>query len=463
MTSLQHSELADILAATALEFEIVGAQTAVSIDGELVAASTGVANTDLGTAVMDDTVFQIGSTTKVWTAMLLMQLVDEGRVDLDTPVTAYLPDVRLAAGDAWRAITPRQLLSMSSGMDSGPYARTGRGDDAIENYVAILADIPLVFEPGKTYGYSNASTNVTGLLIERLRGMSWDDVLRAHIIDRGGFLEAVSLFEDLPYYRVAVGKFPGDARAHRPWHFGRGMGPTGSTLATSGRDLARFGESFLRDGIAPNGERLLSAEAVRTMQTPQVAVPPSSFATSWCTGPYHLDWDGVDVFGHVGTSENGSSELRWIPELGISIAVIHNTVAHASAFLSAMFHRVLRDRLGVAIPAAPNPDHFDPVDPAPYLGRYEALGRRYDVSTRDGDLTLTVEREVATAAGDRPWETVSSALRPVGRHRFLAVDPVVTWNFAWEIAFTVDGDGCGLVLHNGAFAAGRVSEAASRS
>jgi hypothetical protein len=58
---------------------------------------------------------------------------------------------------------------------------------------------------------------------------------------------------------------------------------------------------------------------------------------------------------------------------------------------------------------------------------------------------------------------VSSALRPVGRHRFLAVDPVVTWNFAWEIAFTVDGDGCGLVLHNGAFAAGRVSEAASRS
>src|SRR5690606_6240784 len=105
------------------------AQTAVSVDGDLAAASTGTANWDLGTPMTDDTVIQIGSTTKVWTAMLLMQLVDEGRVDLDTPVTQYLPDVRLASGDDWRVITPRLLMSMSSGMDSGPYARSGRGDD----------------------------------------------------------------------------------------------------------------------------------------------------------------------------------------------------------------------------------------------------------------------------------------------------------------------------------------------
>lgn len=455
MTGISADELGELLTDTAAEFEVTGAQTALVIAGEPVHASTGIANFDLQTPVTDDTVFQIGSTTKVWTAVLLMQLVDEGRVDLDTPVATYLPDIRLAVGEEWRSITPRQLMSMSSGLDSGPYARSGRGDDCIENYVRMLGDIPLVFPPGTAYGYSNASTNVTGLIIERLTGTSWDDALKRRILAPGGFTEAVSLFDDLPYFRVAVGKNPGVPHAHRPWHFGRGMGPTGSTLATSARDLARFGAMFLRGGVPAGGERLLSQAAVATMQTPQIAVPPAAFATNWCTGPYHLDWHGIDVFGHVGMSENGASVLRWIPELDVSMAVVHNTPSRTSAFIGAVYERVLRDRLGVPIPPAPDPDDFAPVDPSPYVGRYSAFGRDYEVAEQDGALVLTAHREVGYEDGERPWETVSSVIRPTGRHRFAALDPVVTWNHGWELAFTLGDDGRARVFHNGAFAARR--------
>src|SRR4051812_9913292 len=100
-------DLWELCAETVGELDIAGAQVAVATsapDG-IVHAEAGIANTDLATPVRPDTCFQIGSTTKVLTATLVMQLVDQGRVDLDRPVASYLPGVRLAAGEEWRAIT----------------------------------------------------------------------------------------------------------------------------------------------------------------------------------------------------------------------------------------------------------------------------------------------------------------------------------------------------------------------
>ena len=82
-----------------------------------------------------DSVFQIGSITKVWTATVVMQLVDEGLLDLDAPVVEVLPELRLADPDVTKQVTMRHLLTHTSGIDGDVFTDTGRGDDCLEKYV----------------------------------------------------------------------------------------------------------------------------------------------------------------------------------------------------------------------------------------------------------------------------------------------------------------------------------------
>ncbi|WP_158564039.1 serine hydrolase [Jiangella anatolica] len=450
------SELRELCEKTIARLDIAGAQIAVAIGETMVQAEAGVANAERDTPVTAETTFQIGSTTKVYTAVLMMQLADEGLVDLDRPVTDYLPDVRLATGEAWRTITPRLLMAMTSGLDNGPYTDTGRGDDAVAKYVALLERIPLVFAPGTAYGYSNASTNVSGLIVETLTGQCWDDVLRERILGPAGLTESVSLFEELPYHRPAVGRLPGSDTVVRPWCFSRGMAPSGSSLATTARDLARFGQLFLRRGRAADGTRILSEAAVATMQTPQADVPSRVFADSWCVGPYRKVWGGVEVFGHSGTTHNGSSTLLWIPEHDVAVAVVVNTPPRGYPFADAVFDAVLRDGLGLPKPQRPEPDAGLTFDPDDYVGRYDAWGVRYDVARQGGGLALTVRRmrdnDPATGEAEEPIHTL---LHPIAPQRFLPADDAVTGNHTWDIAFTAGADGRIALLHNGAFAARR--------
>ena len=88
-----------------------------------------------------DSLFQIGSITKVWTATVIMQLVDEGRLELDTPVVEVLPDLRLSDAEVTRTVTIRHLLTHTSGIDGDVFTDTGRGDECLERYVALLADV----------------------------------------------------------------------------------------------------------------------------------------------------------------------------------------------------------------------------------------------------------------------------------------------------------------------------------
>lgn len=156
---------------------IPGAALAVMHNGEVIAtAAAGIANPDTGLQVTDDTIFESGSVGKVYTATLVMQLVDEGLVDIDKPIVEYLPELRLADEDAHNAITARHLLTHTSGLDGdkmgGPLY--GNEDDAIERYVADLGDLNSLQRPGGYWAYSNAGL-ILGRLVEVLRGKSFTE------------------------------------------------------------------------------------------------------------------------------------------------------------------------------------------------------------------------------------------------------------------------------------------------
>ncbi|MFE4197094.1 serine hydrolase domain-containing protein [Paenarthrobacter sp. NPDC056912] len=442
MIDFTAADLQDLCDRLRPEHDVTGAQIAIAQGEQVVQASSGVANAELGIPVTEHTIFQIGSTTKIYTAVLVMQLVDAGLIDLDTPVTEYLPDVRLAAGEEWRTITPRHLMSMTSGLDNGPYAHTSRNDDSVAEYISFIGDIPLTFPPGTAHGYSNASTTVSGLLVERITGQCWDEALRDRLLRPAGLTESMSLFEDLAYHPVSVGHTP---EVVRPWSPYRGSGPDGGTLATTARDLARFGQIFLRGGKAADGTTLLSEQAVATMQTPHVSVPSKVFADSWCLGPHQKTWDGIDIFGHPGGTEHGASVLLWCPELGVSLAAVANNPSSGYPFADAALTTIFSDWLGLSKPARPVADPTLAVDPSLYIGEYEQHDTSYVVGTNETGLVLEMNMR---------GTIMRRALAPIGEHRFLPTGSA-TGNQTPAIAFGLGPDGRSTLLHIGPFTARR--------
>src|SRR3954447_17127705 len=147
--------LQDQLATLLAEHEVPGAAVGVLLDGTVIDHAAGVLSKSTGVDTTADSVFQIGSITKVWTTTLIMQLVDEGKLDIDQPVRRYLPEFAIADATAAETITVRQLMCHIAGFEGDLFTDTGRGDDYVEKYVATLATTTQLFPPGEMFSYNN--------------------------------------------------------------------------------------------------------------------------------------------------------------------------------------------------------------------------------------------------------------------------------------------------------------------
>ena len=442
-------ELQQVLDDAARSLGIVGAQLAL-FDGERVhELATGLANRERRQEVTNDTLFQIGSTTKVFNAALILALVDQGALDLDAPVKTWITDLRLHDRETEAEVTLRQLLSMSGGLDNGPYTDHGRGDDALARYVASLADIPGIFAPGAAYGYSNAGSNVAGLAAQKVKSRNWETLLAEVILEPLRLEHSANFPEDLLYHPVALG-YSRSAEAEQPvrvpfWGLPRAMAPAGASLCCSAGDLVRFARMFLDGGRSEQGRQVISEEAVETMQTPEVDLPTRIMAQKWCVGPYWKQWGGEVICGHSGTNSGGSSLLLWCPRRRLAAATIANVPSQGYPLADRVFDTVFPEVFGISKPKTPRPDSVTPatVDLERYVGRFEALGSRFSFVVENGEL-------VARSQGASPLESV---LIPLGDDRFLPRNPALGGNRGWDVAFWGE-DGSGRATHylNGVFA-----------
>lgn len=424
---MNQTQLTELLQGALTELDVAGGgQVAIHDGREVVSAAAGIANAKGQLPVVDQTLFQIGSTTKIYNAVLLMQLVESGEVDLDQPVAAYL-DVRISPEAREDVITPRHLLSMTSGIDNGPYHDTGRNDDAVEKYLSCLADIPMVHEPGHGYGYTNASSDIAGRITELKRGKSWDDVLTEHLIGPLALEHTDALQERILQHPVAVGH-TGTRSEPSPlpfWALYRGHAPAGATLCASASDLTRLGQTLLGDG---NG--VLSAESLAQMHTKQVDTPTRFMAHGWCLGPYYKVWDGVEIYGHSGTNMGGSSTLLWIPSKGMSIAVTCNEPPNGYPLAELCFREILAEQ-GIQMPDKAKPtDPESGIDSLP--GMYTAHGVEIEISQID-ERTLHAHKESRQFPGFE--QTLDSDLHPLGDGRYLVEDAAFSGGRDWDIAF----------------------------
>ena len=157
---------------------IPGVSLLVSRNGEIVRAQGfGLANVELDVPVKPETLFQSGSVGKQFTATAVMMLVEEGKISLDDSVTKYFPD----APAAWKPVTVRHLLSHTGGFTDYPKDFDYRKDYTEGDLLKIVYKIPLAFEPGTKWSYSNLGYLTLGILIHRVTGTFYGDVLQARI------------------------------------------------------------------------------------------------------------------------------------------------------------------------------------------------------------------------------------------------------------------------------------------
>jgi CubicO group peptidase (beta-lactamase class C family) len=446
----------DRLTALAEKHGVVGASLAIRSGDELAEAATGVLNLRTQQGVTPDSVFQIGSITKVWTATLVMQLVDEGLLDLDEPVARHLPGFTVADDQVARTVTTRQLLAHTSGIDGDLFLDTGRGDDTLERYVAAMADLTQVHPQGATMSYCNSGYSLLGRLVEVLRGATWDAVLRERLLAPLGLESAGTLPEEALLWGAATGHIvpPGQTEpmVTPQWGIYRSAGPAG-LLHMTARDSLELARLHLSGGLAPDGTRLLSEQSVELMAQEQVAVPdPYTLGSHWGLGWILMTWDGRRVFGHDGATLGQGAFLRVLPDASLAVALNTNGGAHPRDLFEDLYGELFSELADVQLPRRPEPaSGAELSDPERYTGRYAREGVEMTVEPAPGGgLQLRVRSTSPLTAGLPDPEPLQ--LVPYEEDTLLAKGPSdEAWNAA--VFFDLDGE---RYVHFGARATRRV-------
>lgn len=438
------------------KFGVPGASAAVLADGDTASVATGVLNRATGVRATPDSLFQIGSVTKLWTTTLVMRLVDEGTVRLDAPVREYLPEFRVADPTVTQEVTVRHLLTHTSGFEGDLFRTTTRGDDAVLRFVQDV--LPRIGQPvplGTLYSYNNAGFVVLGRMIEVLTGQTWAEALLDRLVRPLGLTEVATDANEAILGRAAVGHLGGnDGQPPTPakvWSLQHSNGPAGAMLAMSARAVLGLAKLYLNDGLAPDGTRLLSPDSITSMWQPAVQVPRSGTrARQWGLG-WALDGWGGSVVGHNGQTVGQESYFRVAPRAGVAIALLTNGGSTTRLF-HAVFTRLLAGLADVAVPALPVPSDPAPTvsDPRRYAGTYRIDACRIEVEARGDDLVLrsTTLGELGALQERAPAEHRLVPLDATEPDTFIAVQPELgvhpTWTFVGA-----DEQGRARYVHNG--------------
>ncbi|MEZ5597251.1 MAG: serine hydrolase domain-containing protein [Pseudomonadales bacterium] len=389
MATVNDVTLNKILKAALRRHHVPGATLTVLDGNRVTEAAAGVLNVDTGVPATTDSLFQIGSITKIFTTSLVMQLVDEAKVSLDQPVRELRPWFAVADRTATKSITLRHLMTHTSGVEGDLFLDTGSGDDATEKLLRAARFAPQLYPAGERMSYCNLGFALLGHVVHAMTGKSWDTAMRQRLFKPLGMTHALTRPEDTLRFRCAIGHVADPAQptvmrlSPMPW-LSLGQRAAGATPMMRGADLMRFVRMHLDGGISQTGERLLSRRSVRAMQSRQVRLSPDAprGMSHWGLGWFLGDWDGGRVFGHDGGTVGQYAFLRIHAPSRTAVALLTNG-GDAGALADDVFETTFEPMAGVHQPALPAADPALRIAPDTVTGTYARLGGRTTV-THDG-------------------------------------------------------------------------------
>jgi len=285
---------------------------------------------------MDDpittrTLFHMCSITKPFVATSILQLVEQGKIDLDKPVTTYLPYFRMA-DERYKIITVRQMVTHTSGMpdvDDYEWDKPQYDEGALDRYVHSLTNLQLLFTPGERYRYSNMAFEILGDVLAKVSGESFEDYVQHHILTPLGMKDSTLLFSQADSKPLAWGHEldeRGKPFPSKVYPYNRMHSPS-SDLHSNVLDMSRWAIANMNRGEL-NGVRILKASTYDVMWRPagdfvlpaDVPIAKSYPGISWRVGEYR----GNMVVWHNGSDTGFRSGFGMLPDRKIAVVWMTN-------------------------------------------------------------------------------------------------------------------------------------------
>jgi CubicO group peptidase (beta-lactamase class C family) len=379
--SVNEGDLTALLRQHASRHSVPGAAIGVLREGAATAAYHGVADVKTGDPVTLETRFSIGSLTKPMVATVIAHLAAAGRLALDDPVAAHVPELResgWAQGATLRELLAnRSGISLRSDLEFDFAGRTDGDDGALSRLAADAAGGPPVAE---FWSYTNLGWCVLGRVIETMTDAAWEDAMRDHLFDGTGMRETTFATEAVPEGRASGHDVTADGAVPVEPLVARAYGPAGASVVSTVTDLLRFAALHLEDSsLAPL--RMVHAD---------VAI--HGWLDAWCLGWAWFDWDGAQVWGWDGLISGERSVLRIVPEHHAAVVLMTNGSSGRAMYRS-LFAELMASLFGIGVPslrldASPGAAG----DLSRFAGVYAWPDRRVEVTaTRTGLLIKSEE------------------------------------------------------------------------
>ncbi|OLV20337.1 serine hydrolase domain-containing protein [Deinococcus marmoris] len=407
------------------EFKIPGVTLGVlTPDGDHF-INLGVTNLENPLPIDNDTIFQIGSTTKTITSLTCSVLVEQGKLDLDVPVRTYLPDFKLKDESVAAALTTRDVLTHQGGFLGDLFHDTGEGDDAVAKVLDELAQSPQMVPMRTHWSYNNAGFYVAGRVIEMITGQTYEAAVTELVLNPLGMDHTFFFPSQIMTYRYATGynKIEDEMVVQRPWMMMRSAAPAGSSCSSTVSDMAKYAH-YIMSGTMPElpEAKVTQAKAseaeekaaddgseksevpetptlagmdrthlwkpVRTIGVGINAFPgeEGEIGQSWFIDQY----DSATIISHGGTTQGHQSDFWVSPDRKVGFIAMTNA-SNGHAMNRKLSEWVKREVLGLERPEREEVK-LSEVELEALAATYEVVGQTYTIGVKveDGKLALVL-------------------------------------------------------------------------
>jgi CubicO group peptidase (beta-lactamase class C family) len=361
-------ELSQLIQAAVEEAGITGLSVALVDDQEMVwSEGFGYADKENGIAATPETVYMVASVSKLFTAAAIMQLADQGKIDIDQPVQTYVPEFSInsrfpGAGP----ITPRTLMNHHSGLPSdwtNGMVAYGDDQDALtrseyHNLVDEIKQAHVIDPPNTAFSYSNLGYSLLGHAVEQVTGQEFIDYMDEAILGPLGM--DASSFTLKPGMKPRLSKEYLDGEEQEViWS----RDIPAATLRTTVEDLSRFMMMVFGEGEL-GGQKILQAETVAEMLSPQNSNVPLDFNARWGLGWWLIPLPGLEHAGqnawHSGGEGMWDSILLILPDHRLGVVVLNNSAENAGSvniqIATTILEQALKVKAGIERPVTEPPD-----------------------------------------------------------------------------------------------------------
>jgi putative ATP-binding cassette transporter len=311
----------------------------------------GYADLENKKPVTPETLFEMGSTSKSFTALAILDMENKGLLKLKDPVTKYIPWFKVKYEDSYSEITVEELLHHTSGIPTNAIndIPIGEDDKALERTVKNLIKSDLANEPGSTLAYSTANYDVLGLIIQEISGLSYEEYMKKSILDKLGLKNTYLFRSEAMKHDLAKGYKLGflKARAYDAPMF-RGNTPAGYFIMNA-NDMAHW----LKIQLGTDGNSTFDKSIIEKSHIANNWVSPWPDGSMYAGGWIVYQRQGPEI-GHIGYNPNYSSFIMFRPNEQFGVGILANIDTVTSRRVGQGIINILKNEQGwFSVPADP--------------------------------------------------------------------------------------------------------------